>query len=61
MDGNIKAVCDPESGSWIPLGENIVHCSVTDEAGNETVGSWILIIYGDENIPEPEFPIKLPP
>ena len=61
VDGNIKAVCDPESGSWIPLGENIVHCSVTDEAGNETVGSWILIIYGDENIPEPEFPIKLPP
>ena len=48
VDGEIRADCEPDRGAWIPLGDHMVQCSVTDSAGNVTYGEFPLRIYGDE-------------
>ena len=48
-DGDIRAECAPSQGSWVPLGNHTVYCSVTDSSGNVVEGTWFLNIFGDNS------------
>lgn len=36
--------CQPASGSLFPLGQTVVHCSATDDAGNTVFGSFTVTV-----------------
>lgn len=44
VDGAVTAVCDPPSGTRLGLGTTTVECSVTDDAGNQTTGTFTVTI-----------------
>ena len=48
-DGDIRAECAPSQGSWVPLGNHTVYCSVTDSGGNVVEGTWLLNIFSDRS------------
>lgn len=55
VDGEISAVCSPESGTQFPLGTTSVDCSVTDAAGNGDFGSFTVTVI-DTTAPELSVP-----
>lgn len=44
VDGVVLVNCSPVSGSLFPIGENIVNCSATDNAGNISSSSFKITI-----------------
>jgi hypothetical protein len=44
VDGSITPICDPASGSTFALGNTIVTCSATDEAGNTGSASFTVSV-----------------
>jgi Ca2+-binding RTX toxin-like protein len=52
VGGDIVIVCRPPSGSTFPLGETVVQCTVTDEAGNTARASFVItVVIGCEGVP----------
>ncbi len=43
-DPDVDVVCDPPSGSAFPLGETIVRCVATDEAGNSAECEFSVVV-----------------
>lgn len=48
VDGPVTPSCSPSSGSIFPIGETMVSCSATDQAGNTAGGSFKVIVKGAE-------------
>src|SRR5215203_3709335 len=44
VGGSITIVCDPPSGSTFPIGETVVQCAATDEAGNTATASFTVTV-----------------
>ena len=44
VDGNLAVTCSANSGDTFPLGTTTVNCSVKDNAGNESHGSFVIIV-----------------
>jgi hypothetical protein len=44
VDGAITPACDKVSGSTFPLGDTVVSCSATDQAGNRASGSFTVTV-----------------
>jgi hypothetical protein len=44
VDRRVEAVCTPGSGSTFPIGETVVTCVASDEAGNSTTGEFTVRI-----------------
>jgi Tfp pilus assembly protein PilV len=44
VGGDIDISCDPPSGSEFAIGETVVQCTATDEAGNTATASFTVII-----------------
>jgi large repetitive protein len=44
VDGTLDVPCDWDSGDTFPLGETTVQCSVTDDANNESTGSFLITV-----------------
>lgn len=44
VDGPVAVVCDPSSGSQLPLGTTTVGCSATDAAGNTASSSFAVTV-----------------
>jgi Ca2+-binding RTX toxin-like protein len=44
IGGSIIISCDPPSGSTFPIGETIVQCTATDEAGNTATASFTVTV-----------------
>ena len=52
VGGDIVIVCRPPSGSTFPLGETVVQCTATDEAGNTARASFVItVVIGCEGVP----------
>jgi len=51
--GSVVVVCDPASGSTLPLGETEVNCTTTDEAGNQATCTFKITVESAES-PEAE-------
>jgi hypothetical protein len=47
VGGSITISCDPPSGSEFTIGETVVQCTATDEAGNTATASFTVIINPD--------------
>lgn len=46
IDPDPVLVCDPPSGSLLPIGETLVTCTATDDAGNSSTRSFTVIVLG---------------
>ena len=44
VGGDITISCDPPSGSTFPIGETVVQCTATDEAGNTATASFTVTV-----------------
>jgi Ca2+-binding RTX toxin-like protein len=44
VGGDITISCDPPSGSTFPIGETVVECTATDEAGNTATESFTVTV-----------------
>jgi Ca2+-binding RTX toxin-like protein len=52
VGGSIIISCDPPSGSTFQLGETVVHCRATDEAGNTATASFtVTVVIGCKGVP----------
>ena len=47
VDGSVPVTCSPDSGSTFAPGTTTVNCSATDDAGNETTGSFTVTVNFD--------------
>lgn len=50
VDGTLAPSCSPRSGSLFPLGSNTVTCRVTDARGNQSTGTFNVVVR-DTNAP----------
>lgn len=44
VDGPIRAICRPRSGSWFRVGRTRVRCSATDTSGNESTATFAVTV-----------------
>jgi hypothetical protein len=44
VDGAVRVVCQPRSGTWFPLGRTRVHCSATDSSGNQAARVFVVVV-----------------
>jgi RNA polymerase sigma factor (sigma-70 family) len=44
VDGSVDVTCSPASGEEFPIGETEVSCAAQDSAGNETEGTFAVIV-----------------
>ncbi|HZE77638.1 MAG TPA: Ig-like domain-containing protein [Nitrososphaeraceae archaeon] len=54
VDGVLQLLCNPASGSVFPLGQTVVKCSATDNAGN-TASKYFRVIVEDTIPPDTTF------
>jgi hypothetical protein len=45
VDGPLTPSCTPRAGSTFPLGSTTVTCRVTDKAGNQTSGTFTVVVH----------------
>ena len=48
-DGSVAVVCNPLSGSVLPIGTNLVVCTATDAAGNTTNCVFLVVVQNPPN------------
>lgn len=58
FDGEVPAVCVPQSGTTFPLGDSVVQCAASDKAGNRTGASFTASIV-DTTPPDVTVPASL--
>jgi hypothetical protein len=50
IDGSLRTICNPISGSTFPIGTTQVNCNATDKAGNIGTTSFNVVVKG---LPKP--------
>ena len=55
VDGAVAVSCDPAAGATFPLGATTVTCSATDDAGNQSTGSFDVTV-ADTTAPDLDLP-----
>jgi len=51
VDDSVVAICNPLPGTFFPIGETVITCDATDEAGNPAIQTSFKIIVADAEAP----------
>jgi len=58
-DTNVEVICVPPSGSFFPMGTNVVHCRGFDSSGNGDTCSFAVVVVPDSTPPLLQCPTNI--